>query len=81
MNERLVAKNLERKAKKDAEKVVKAWNVAHPVGTRVVVTKDDGSKLKTTTRHPASLIAGYIPVVWVYEITGCYRLDRVRVAE
>jgi hypothetical protein len=77
----VIAKNIEVKTKREAERQVNAWNAAHKVGTPVILSKDDGSQVTTVTRHPASLIAGYIPVVWLDGVSGCYRLDRVKAVE
>lgn len=53
-----------------------AWNVAHPIGTAVEVTRDDGSLFESKTRSAAWLI-GSVPVVQVEGISGCYALSRV----
>ena len=57
---------------------VDAWNAAHPIGTPVVVTLDDGSEIETTTRSRAGLIADRIPVVAVAGKYGNFVLSRVR---
>ncbi len=53
------------------------WNAAHPVGTPVVVTRDDGSKLETVTRSVAWRICDHASVM-VVGISGGYLLDRVQ---
>ncbi len=52
------------------------WNAAHPVGTEVSVLLDNGSKLRTKTVGPASLLGGHTAVCWFENISGAYRLDR-----
>ncbi len=57
---------------------VDAWNAAHDVGTAVRYRKDDGSVVRTNTRHVATLQSGHsTPVVWLDGIVGCVDLDRV----
>lgn len=58
--------------------VVEAWNAAHPSGTPVTLTKDDGSTIETATRSVAWALGNGEPVVLVEGITGCYALDRIR---
>ena len=57
--------------------IVDAWNVDNPVGTSVIVTRDDQEEIQTKTRSSAWLI-GSIPVIQIEGIAGCYALDRVR---
>ena len=54
---------------------VEEWNRQHAVGTRVTVTKDDGSREEDVTMAPASLLGGHSAVVWLQGL-GSYRLDR-----
>lgn len=71
--------NDEHENTKEAERRVKEWNKRHPVGCQVVLTLDDGSKVNTVIKHQASVVGGYIPVVWVWhKKTGCCRLEQVR---
>ena len=51
----------------------KSW----PVGTKVSVYKDDGTRLDTVTRSAPWHLGGHTWVVLVEGITACYRLDRV----
>jgi hypothetical protein len=55
---------------------VDTWNEVHPVGTEVSVQLDNGAKLKTRTIAPASLLGGHTAVLWLEDISGCYKLDR-----
>lgn len=64
---------------KHQEKLVRKWNEKHPVGTPVIVTKDDGTEIKTMTVHEATLLGGHTAVAWLKDISGCYSLERVRV--
>lgn len=53
------------------------WNALYPVGTSVIVVKDMGEMLETTTRSEAfDCNAGY-PVIFLDAIRGYYLLDRV----
>ena len=54
------------------------WNRDHPVGTKVIVTRDDGTEFESKTRSKAWALGDHTAVVKVKGITGGYRLDRVR---
>lgn len=54
-----------------------AWNDAHPVGSDVIVTMDDGAIVETITRASAAVV-GATAVIWVVGIVGCYALERVK---
>lgn len=56
-----------------------AWNALHPIGTAVLVTRDDGSRTATVTRSEAEALSGHTPVIWLAGIRGCYLLERVEV--
>ena len=53
------------------------WNNANPIGSPVIVERDDGTTLATTTRSAALSLNGHTPVIFVDGIAGCYLLDRV----
>ena len=53
------------------------WNKGNPIGTSVIVTRDDQEEIQTKTRSSAWLI-GSIPVIQIEGIAGCYALGRVR---
>lgn len=55
---------------------VKRFNEKIPVGTRVIVVRDDGTKVDSNVRAPAEML-GETPVVWLDGISGCYLLSRV----
>ena len=57
------------------------FNSKVPIGTPVIVTKDNGEEIKTTTRSDAQLLGGHTPVVFLDRMSGCYALNRVRVVE
>jgi hypothetical protein len=67
-------------------KLVQDWNVMHPVGIDVIVTKDDETEQKTKTRSGAYLLGvsgdypGHTAVIQLEGIAGCYELERVREA-
>lgn len=48
-----------------------------PLGTAVVVTKDDGSKVSTRTRSGPWMLGGHTAVIMVEGLAGCYSLERV----
>jgi hypothetical protein len=61
--------------------VVDLFNRAAPIGTAVVVTKDDGSEVPTKTTSAAWIPDGArYGVVMLEAISGCYIISRVRVA-
>jgi hypothetical protein len=72
--------------KRAASKLVKlqaqcdAWNAAHPVGTTVVLTRDDDVKIRTETVSEAQVLSGHSAVIWMRGVRGCYLLDRVAAA-
>jgi hypothetical protein len=53
------------------------WNRGNPIGTHVILTKDNGSKVPTRTRSEAQVLSGHSAVIWVDAVSGCYLLDRV----
>jgi len=65
------------KNQKDID-MVNLWNEQYPEGTPVIVTRDNGDKLRTITRSVAWSMCGS-PVISVVGITGCYSLERVKV--
>jgi len=54
-----------------------AFNKNHPIGSPVTVVKDFGEQVETKVKHPAQILSGHTPVVWLAGISGCYLLDRV----
>jgi hypothetical protein len=60
---------------------VKVFNERNPIGSEVVVIKDDGEAIKTRVSRPAEILNSHteesIAVVWLDGITGCYSLNRV----
>ncbi len=56
---------------------VEAWNREHPVGSKVLVTRDNGETLETTVKREAELLGGHSPVAWVDGISGCYAISRI----
>jgi hypothetical protein len=55
-----------------------AWNVKHPIGTPVIVIRDDGSAVLTKTLSLAYVLGGHTAVIFIEGISSCYALDRVR---
>lgn len=54
------------------------WNNNYPEGTRVTVTRDDGSTFKTATKSLAWPLGDGTPVVMLQGISGGYLLNRVQ---
>lgn len=63
------------------ELLVENFNLKNPVGAKVIVTKDDGSKQETITTSEAYILGGHTPVIHMEGIRGCYALDRVKAAQ
>jgi hypothetical protein len=57
--------------------LVNHWNQNYPVGTPVIVTRDNGEKLETVTRSEAWQLGSGQAVISVKGISGCYSLHRV----
>lgn len=56
------------------------WNAAHPIGTEVILTRDNGAETRTVTRSEAWTLGHGQAVVKVEGISGGYALERVRPA-
>lgn len=56
------------------------WNEQHPIGTAVVVTRDNGAEQRSVTRSAAWTLGDGQAVVKVEGISGGYALERVRPA-
>lgn len=59
-----------------AQDEVDEWNAKYPIGTAVIVTKDNGVQVHTKTRSEASVLSGHTAVIWLEGLSGCYALDR-----
>jgi hypothetical protein len=55
------------------------WNNRVTVGAEVIVRKDDGTEVPTTTASAAFMLGGHTACIMLDGISGCYALDRVRV--
>lgn len=53
------------------------WNAQYPVGTSVIVVKDLGEHVETTTRSAAFVCNAGYAVIFCNGIRGYYLLDRV----
>lgn len=63
----------------DAQRIVDAWNLAHPIGTPVTYwswTRDVAGR-ESQTRTAAQLNGAHQPVVWVEGEPGCIALSHV----
>lgn len=58
-----------------------AWNAVNPIGTEVVLRRDDDVQMRTRTGSDAQVLSGHSAVIWLRGVSGCYLLDRVRRAE
>ena len=56
---------------------VENWNLKHPVGTAVMLQKDSGDVIRTTTRSEAYICDSGYPVIFLTKVSGYYLLDRV----
>jgi hypothetical protein len=57
---------------------VKNWNIKHPIGTPVKLTKDSGAVIETKTRSAAALNSSGHAVIWLENVSGYYLLGRVK---
>ena len=55
----------------------KTWNEKYPIGTAVVVLRDNGNELHTKTRSEAWTLDSGHDVVKVHGIAGGYKLERI----
>lgn len=51
-----------------------------PIGTEVVVVKDDRSEVRTRTKSGGFLLGGHTACIMLEGVSGCYSLERVRKA-
>jgi hypothetical protein len=65
--------------KKSQEALVLKWRDV-PMGTEVVLTKDFGGEFRTRTGSPPKMLGGHTAVIWLEGVSGCYSLERVRLA-
>ena len=65
------------KSQRKLQSIIDRFNRDCPVGTTVLVEKDNGEKIKTKVKHPATILGGHTAVGWFEDITGCYILNRV----
>jgi len=68
---------MKRKSQATMQAAVDKFNERHPVGSTVTVIRDLGEKEARTVLHPATILSGHTPVVWLEGIRGCYILERV----
>lgn len=68
--------NYDGTSKRSVKQTADSWNKKYPVGTAVVVIRDNGDKLETVTRSEAWELCGS-PVVMVKGISGGYALERM----
>ena len=62
---------------KKAQQAVDAWNKLYGIGEPVLVKKDLGEIIQTTTRSKAQVLPSGHAVIWLVGISGCYLLERV----
>jgi hypothetical protein len=68
---------MNRPTPKGLQVAVDGFNRRYPIGTDVLLRKDDGSLLETKTRSRAEVLSGHSAVIWVEGVSGCYLLSRV----
>ncbi len=56
---------------------VDLFNARYPIGTPVLLKKDNGETTETKTRSKAQVSGGHSAVVWLEGVSGYYLLDRV----
>lgn len=56
---------------------VDALNEKMPVGSNVILRKDDGTILESEIKYPFSILSGRSVVGWVKGVKGCYLADRI----
>lgn len=69
--------NHRQKSQRIAALEVENWNLRHRVGDPVLVIKDNGDIVPTTTRSAAEVSSSGHAVIWLTGISGYYLLDRV----
>ena len=69
---------MRRPSQRELQLEVENWNLKHPIGTPVRVTKDNGTVVETVTISKASMLGGHTPVVWLRDISGAYLLSRCK---
>ena len=52
------------------------WNDKYPVGIEVMLTRDNGTRERWTTRSKACVLSEHSAVIWLKGMAGCYLLDR-----
>ncbi len=62
---------------KKSQDLVDAWNKRYGIGEPVLVKKDLGEIIQTTTRSKAQVLPSGQAVIWLVGISGCYALERV----
>lgn len=53
------------------------WNSNHPIGTHVILSRENGEIIHTRTRSTAQIVGGHSAVIWTEATPGCCLLDRV----
>lgn len=65
--------------KASEKKLMEKWKDT-PVGTEVILTRDNGKVVHTKTRSNAEILSGHSAVIWLEGVAGCYSLRNVRLA-
>jgi len=56
---------------------VDLFNARYPIGTPVLLKRDNGQTMETKTRSKAQVSGGHSAVIWLENVSGYYLLDRV----
>ncbi len=69
---------MRKELKKIEQEKVDDWNAKHKVGQRVVLTKDDGRKIRMKTIGKAELLNGHTAIVPLSGRSVCYLVERTK---
>lgn len=68
-----------RKPVAQMQRIVEQFNAEFPIGTRVMLRKDNGFWIETRVRASALLLSGHSPVAWFDGVSGAYSIEDGRV--
>jgi len=65
--------------KASEKKLMEKWK-GTPIGTEVILTRDNGEVVHTKTRSNPEILSGHSAVIWLEGVSGCYSLRNVQLA-
>jgi hypothetical protein len=77
MKRRVGAGNDPRIRAEEAQRMCDSWNSLHPVGSPVILHRDNGDTQRTSTRSEAYVCESGYPVIFLDGVSGYYLLKRV----